>query len=137
MPRGTDLQHAWDRYTEEVDLTEFLTKEEAWESFINWLNPEAGKYKGLEPIQEFFSKRWKEWIEELPIEEKVIRSFITEYEEYKPKEIIEKYKTAYERALEAESLKKAWGKFWGTLPYAERRTKEARSLWENVRKLFL
>lgn len=134
MVKGSDFDKAWDRWTEEVDLEGFLYPEDAWNEFKDWLNPHAGKNKGLDEFREFVYRKFEEFTEELPPTEKYFREWLTE--EQIPPEKAMIYKEAYEYAFEAENLNQAWGRFWGKLG-ALRLEEPAKTLWNELRRFFL
>lgn len=136
MPKKVkdEYKKAFDRWAEEVDVTEFLDSDEAFESFSSWLNPQSGKSKGLDNFEIFFKEMFKKEIETLPMESQVWFKWAEKTEI--PVQTKEVYRKAFERAIEEAEWRKAWGKFYGSLPYKERGTAEAKSLWQAIYKLF-
>lgn len=136
MPKKPEDEYkkAFDRWVEEVDIGEFLDSDEAFESFSGWLNPSSGKVKGLDKFEEFFRQRFREQIETLPMELQTWFSWSEQTEI--PLERKEVYRKAFERAVIESEWRKAWGKFYGSLPYKERGSTEAKSLWREIYKLF-
>ncbi|MEO0132975.1 MAG: hypothetical protein ABIK73_08620 [candidate division WOR-3 bacterium] len=136
MPKKSENEYkrAFDRWAEEVDVSEFLDSDEAFESFSSWLNPGSGKTKGLYNFEIYFKQRFREQIETLPMESRIWFEWAERAEI--PVQTKEVYRKAFERATGEAEWRKAWGKFYGSLPYKERGTAEAKSLWQELYKLF-
>lgn len=129
-----EYKKAFDRWVEEVDITEFVDSNEAYEDFSGWLNPESGKNEGLDNLEEYFKQRFKEQIESLPTESKIWFEWAEKVEI--PLERKEIYREAFKLAIGEADWRKAWGKFYGNLPYRERFVPEAKLLWQAIYKLF-
>lgn len=134
MSKKKTTEDAIIRWSEEVDIEDFLSEDEAFESFRDWINPEAGKNVGFEVIEEKFHSFWQEFIEKLPIESREWFKFVEETG-ISP-ERAKYYHKAYESALQEQEWRKAWGKFWGNLPRAERSSPEAKRLWGSLKRFY-
>jgi len=108
MVRKSNYEKAWDRFTEEIDLTEYYSPDEVFEEFTGWLNPQAGKTRGLDDFYNFVESRFKELEELFPSEEIAFRRVAIEL----PSELRRPWKSQWELALQEETLPKALEVFY-------------------------
>jgi len=136
MAKKSKYRKAWDRWTEEVDLSEFTDVQEVIESFTEWLNPEAGKIRGLDRFEEFVRERFEEYVKELPTEE---AAWYERIAPRTPETIRPQLKELYERALTQPTLAKAEeviyrmpARMWQELPH-----EALKEIQESLRLFFL
>jgi len=135
MVKKSNYEKAWDRFTQEIDLTEYYSPEEAFEDFTTWLNPQAGKTKGLDDFYSFVKTKFAEFEELFPSEELTFRRIAIEL----PSELRQPWKTRWELALQKETFPKALNIFYRVPRMVWRKTplKIVQNFVEQLRRFFI
>ncbi len=109
MSKKNDYKKAWDRFIEEVDISEIDNTNELIENFFDWINPNSGKEKGLSEFENYILNKFEEYINTLPTYEQL---WIKEISPNIPSQYKETAKEWYNKILTAKNQRQAFEYFY-------------------------
>lgn len=109
ISKKSNYEKAWNRWVEEVDMSEFTDAEEVWDAFSEWLPEQVGKVHGLDRFKEFVEEKWESFVQELPDYEQL---WLKEVAPEIPEEYREKGRSWFEKVMSAENEKQAFEYFY-------------------------